>query len=349
MDAEIVPFDPKTASAEEWERFHTYRRLRHLETDPEDPDWSDGTVEAWLRRGQPHWESFRFAVLEPGRPSVQIGLLSLEMSRPGTPPHEMNRHLLSAGIELLRPYRRRGIGGTMLARAAEFAGAQGRTVVESWAEEDDGKACAAAIGAKVVQTRFENRLALDRVDWAMVEGWAAEGPVRSPSTELHWFRNAVPADAIEEYARAFTEVFNEQPFGESSFKGIVVTPEVFQDRAALNAEVGGTWLGAYTVEPGGEVSGLTEVFHVPDDATTLGQGLTGVRPKHTRRGLGKWLKAAMLLRVRQDFPQARTVRTGNATKNAAMLSINDRLGFLPHKRPVVVEIALDDLRAHLAR
>lgn len=348
MDPQIIPFDPKTASRDEWARFHAYRRLRHRETDPDDPDWDDATVEAWMVRGHPHWERAQFAVLEPGQPNVQIGEVSCEASRPGTPPHEMNKDMMTVGVELLRPYRRRGIGRAMLRQALEAVRARGRSVIESWAEEDEGKAVAQAIGARVVQNRYENRLLFDRVDWAMVERWVAEGPVRSPSTSFHWFRNAVPEDVIEEYARTFTEVFNQQPLGEGSFKGTVVTPEVFRDRAALNAEVHGTWLGAYTQEADGEVSGLTETFYVPDQPTFLGQGLTGVRTRHLRRGLGKWLKAAMLLRVRAEFPQVRVVRTGNATENEAMLSINNRLGFRPHKHPVIVEITVDALEAYLA-
>ncbi|TLZ53306.1 MAG: hypothetical protein E6K18_00545 [Methanobacteriota archaeon] len=348
MEIETVPFDPKTASREEWARFHAYRRLRHRETDADDPDWTDAAVEAWMRREHPHWQSFHIAILEPGRREVQIGEVTVDMSRPGSPPHEMNKHICDARIEILRPFRRRGIARALLPKVAEFADHHGRSVIDTWIEEGDGRAFADAIGVRVVQTRFENRLALDRVDWPMVERWVAEGPARSPTTTLRWFRDAVPEEIIEEYSRAFTEVFNEQPMGESSFRGIVTTPESFRERAALNADVHGSWLGAYTLEPDGEVSGLTEIFYVPDEPTMLGQGLTGVRPKHTRRGLGKWLKAAMLLRVRQEFPGARVVRTGNATKNPAMLSINNRLGFRPHKHPVIAEIELAALKAYLA-
>src|SRR5207249_7126345 len=131
-----------------------------------------------------------------------------------SPSHELNKHLLTAGLELLRPHRRRGMGRIILARSASFAEARGRTAIESWADEEDGKAFAAKIGAKIVQHRLENRLALDRVDWSMVDGWVAEGPRRNPATELRWFRNTVPEDIIDEYSRAFTEVFNQQPFGE---------------------------------------------------------------------------------------------------------------------------------------
>src|SRR3972149_4228108 len=84
-------------------------------------------------------------------------------------------------------HRWKGRGRSMLRTVVEVAEAHDRSVVESWVEEDEGKAAAKAIGARVVQTRYENRLSLDAVDWAMVGRWVAEGPVRSPSTALLWF------------------------------------------------------------------------------------------------------------------------------------------------------------------
>ncbi len=66
------------------------------------------------------------------------------------------------------------------------------------------------------------------------------------------------------------------------------------------------------------------------------------------RGLGKWSKAAMLLRVRKELPQVKTVITGNATTNATMVSINKRLGFKPHWEGIVAQIALEDLEAYLS-
>ncbi len=347
MDLAIVPFDPETASREEWRRFHAFRRARQAETDPEDPVLEDETIERMLRRRHPLWEVTRHAVLGPEDPKVQIGEVYFERSRPGSASHGTNAHLAWVGVDLLRAHRREGIGRRMLGEVVELARSHGRTVLQGWCEEEDGKAFAAAVGAKVVQKRRQNRLRLDDVDWAMVEAWAKEGPARAPGTKLRWFVNRIDDDVIEPYCRMYTGVFNQQPFDAAEHGEFVFTPEVFRDREARNAETGGRWLTAVTVEPNGDISGLTEMTHLPDTKWMIWQQLTGVRDDYRGRGLGKWLKAEMLLRVRREFPQVRVVATGNASSNAAMLSINERLGFRTHREPVIVEMTREALEGHL--
>lgn len=348
MDVSIVPFDPETAPREQWARYHAYRRLRHRETDPDDPTAEDATVEGWMRRPHPHWRSFRLAVLHPAPPHGMIGEIYFEMTRPGSPSHETNQHIAGVGIELLRRHRGAGLGRSLLPHLAAQAKEHGRTILQGWCEEPDGKAFAAAIGAKVVQARRQNRLDMERVDWPMVERWATEGPQRSPGTRLRWFVNRVDDDVLPAYCPLFTQAFNRQPFGDAAHGTFVFTPENFRDREARNADAGTTWITAISQEPEGALSGLTEITYSPDEETMLWQGLTGVGDAYLGRGLGKWLKAAMMLRVRKEFPAVRFVVTGNASSNQAMLSINERLGFRTHKEPVVVEMTLDALERCLA-
>ena len=87
-----------------------------------------------------------------------------------------------------------------------------------------------------------------------------------------------------------------------------------------------------TIEPDGKISGLTEIrFSEINTPELLNQALTGVKSIYRGRGLGKWLKALMLLYIRENLPQAKYFITGNAEHNAPMLSINDRLGFKPYR------------------
>ena len=86
-----------------------------------------------------------------------------------------------------------------------------------------------------------------------------------------------------------------------------------------------------TREKDGAISGLTELFRHQAIEHKGMQNLTGVQEKYRGRGLGKWLKAELLLRMKEKFPEWVYVATGNDETNAPMLSINERMGFKQFK------------------
>jgi len=77
----------------------------------------------------------------------------------------------------------------------------------------------------------------------------------------------------------------------------------------------------------GRCVGGTEVTFEPWDATFARQQNTAIDESHRGLGLAKWVKAAMLDRLRRERSEVERVRTSNAFSNAPMLAINDRLGF----------------------
>ncbi|MFQ5986527.1 MAG: hypothetical protein ACE5KQ_04145 [Thermoplasmata archaeon] len=348
MKIDIVPFEPTTASPEEWTRYHAYRRLRHQETDPDDPIIDAASVEALWKRPDPQVTTLRFAVLERGKPETQIGNLEFTVFREDGPSYEGNERLAQASIALLQPHRRHGFGKELLAKVTELTESHGKSRLIGSSDEQDGKAFAQALGAETALEGLENRLGLGGVDWGIVEGWAAEGPERSPTSTVHWFTNHIDDALLEDYCKFYTEVFNQQPFGQLDLNALVFDSENFRDREARIADVGGSWITALTTEEGGDISGMTEMFYLPDRETMIGQGLTGVKEKYRGRGIGKWLKAAMLLQVRDELPQVNVVQTGNATENEAMLSINRRLGFEMYKESENFQITLEAIQEYLA-
>lgn len=345
MTATIVEFDAATASHDAWAAYHRFRRIRHEEREPGDPILDDPTFEALLSRPDSMSDVCRFTALAPD--GEVIGWLEFEALKAGTPSYAQNPDLAWVGIEVVGPHRRGGIGSALLERAADLARRHRRSILGVWTEEPDGIDFLKRLDGRFVQRRRENRLDLERVDWAMVERWAEEGPSRSSGTLLRWFRDGVDDEIVTAFADVFTEVFNQQPFDEATFHGLTFTPHVLREHEARIRDAGGTLRTVMSQEPDGAISGLTETMYFPSRPTMIGQGLTGVRDRYRGRGLGKWLKAAMLLRMREEFPDVRIVTTGNASSNAAMLSINERLGFRMHKEAWIVELSLPTVERYL--
>jgi len=79
------------------------------------------------------------------------------------------------------------------------------------------------------------------------------------------------------------------------------------------------------------IAGMTDAAYMPFEPDRVCQFLTGTRMDCRGRGLAKWLKAAMLLFVRNAYPDVQRVITENASSNAGMPAISNRLSIKKHR------------------
>ncbi|MGB1286118.1 MAG: hypothetical protein ACPG7F_06260 [Aggregatilineales bacterium] len=100
-----------------------------------------------------------------------------------------------------------------------------------------------------------------------------------------------------------------------------------------------------TREPDGVISGMTDINYTPDRGHKIFQGLTGVQDHQRGRGLGKWLKANMLLYIRENYPDVEFIETDNAASNDAMLSISMRMGFEVYHHSVMYHLPVTALKS----
>ena len=349
MEIELRLFDPFEATDEEWKSFHQFRYKRYPEVYPGDPVTADEIVEQTLRfmREENHIETHTVHLKE--NPEEQIGLVRLSVLKESSPSYKDNSHICNIfTFSLLTPFRGKGIGRQLLSTVLEFAKKHKKSLIIGDASEADGKAFIKKIEAEEALSGLENRLDMTKLDWNMVEEWASEGPVRSPDSQIEFFQDC-PEEILEDYCSIYTEVANQAPLEELKEGDWVVTPEIRRQYEQHQKEVNVTWVTAITREPNGDISGLTEVLYRPSKDPLIFQDLTGVSKKYRGSGKGKWLKAIMLLDVRKRFPTVKTVVTGNATSNAPMLSINNRLGFKVHKEAIVAQIETEKLENYLRK
>src|SRR5437762_2363079 len=100
-------------------------------------------------------------------------------------------------------------------------------------------------------------------------------------------------------------------------------------------------------EPDGTISAMTDVSWAAYRRTLIEQQFTGVRPDARGRGLGKWIKAAMVLHIRELYPDAVWIATGNAGSNAPMLKFNRTMGFKAYRTRVDYQVNREQLAARI--
>ena len=286
--AEILPDDPPTPAAE------IAADLRHA------PSGED--IRLWLE-----WDGDRLA---------GAGQLLVEN-------RETNRHLAYAEIAVAPDHRRRGLGTALLdVVMAEARDRDRRFLFLTPAVGSAYAAFAAAAGGEVTLEEDLNRLRIADVDPALIDRW--DRPVEG--YELLHIDARCPDDLLEPFA-ALYGVMNDAPMADV-VEEAVVTPGEVRDKEAARAAAGmEKWCLVARHEATGELAGLTEIYFGPHRPWLAFQADTGVVRSHRGRGLGRWLKAAMLHRVADGRPEVTTIETWNAGTNAAMLAINRALGF----------------------
>jgi GNAT superfamily N-acetyltransferase len=334
--------DARTASREFWMRYHAYRRLRHAESHPGDPLMPDDLAEVEMKHENPFEIQYRYEIARDGHMLSDFFAATV---KPGSPGYESNKRFMWATGSVHPDHRRRGIGRTWISLTLELMERHGCTILTLDTHEESGRGFLEWLGAEGKSAGAENRLQLADVDWAMLRRWVEDGAAHSPSTTLEVYDGHLPEEMWEDYCPQFAALLNTMPWDDLDHGDITVTPAELADWYERLDEQGGTDFTMLTREADGSISGITDMSYAPYKPEFIEQGFTGVRADARGRGLGKWLKAAMLLHVREIYPQLRTVATGNASSNVPMLAINKKMGFKEHRAGNEYQISLDKLRA----
>ncbi|MFW9929936.1 MAG: GNAT family N-acetyltransferase, partial [Candidatus Thorarchaeota archaeon] len=327
---------------EEWQAYHVFRKIRYKEVYPDDPVNPDEMIETARKQEEKDDEGIIERYFVWNNDSKVVGSMYAGILTEKNPSYKGNEHICQFDISLLPEYRRKRFGTQLLKRVIDLADFHDKFSLLASTNEESGKAFLKKFGFPFALSNKQNRLVLNKVDWPMVQQWVDDGIKRNPSTNLLFF-NRIPDSIIESFAKIFTETGNQAPLGSLEISDMVLTPEVLRKREKDFQEVNRIPNIAVTVESDGDISGLTEILY-EEQTKILLQGLTGVRDKYRGRGLGKWIKAAMLLYVKEHYPEASFIKTGNAESNAPMLSINNRLGFTVFKESIMTQCKLEDLK-----
>ncbi len=218
-------------------------------------------------------------------------------------------------------HQNRGYGRALLERAEATASERGGERIFSWTEETRPRSMRFLDRAEyeVVERRWESTLDLSRCDLGgfqdAVERVVSSG-IRLMSVASF---SAERDDWKRDLHRLYTDVEQDVP---APFPIREVRFEDFKASSLGRRFVGD---GFFVALDGDELVGLTEpqpVDHLPN---AIEQNLTGVRSDYRGRGIAFALKAQSAIWAAQAGYTS--IWTQNAQSNAAMLAVNDRLGF----------------------
>ena len=344
MAYSIEAFNVFHASSEEWNELHTFRKEFHDEQVPERPFMDDKTYENVFqsRFGQKDTKS---ELLKIKNENEVLGIIRTDYELENSPSYKGNEQNMNFFISILHRGQKDEILLQALASVIKIAEHANRTHLTSFASLEYEKKYLDMVGAEKALVMRENRLYFKELDWEMIKNWIQEGEQKNPETQI-MIVEKVPDDIVEEYCKTLTFAGNQSPRDSLEGGDFVTTPEILkknEERAEIMKIKNHI---ALTVEKNGEVSGLTELSYYPQD-NILTQGLTAVLENYRGRDIAKWLKASLLVHIKDTY-NVEYINTINAESNNSMLSINTRLGYKKHDERINYQIKREKLKNYIA-
>lgn len=342
LTTEIHPFD-KNASRTEYAALNRHTNRMRRERLPDDrPIPLDETIQNL--QSLPSFVDVRlWAVWTPDRGEI-LALGELDLLQ-----METNRHLTQFDITVAPEYRRQGLGRQLLGFLAQAAQQDHRRVLVTVTYDriPGGAIFAERIGMRRGLETHTNQLRITDLDPDLLKGWLSRGQGNLAEFELGFWDGPFPDEQLQEIAE-LNDLMNDQPFGDLEINDMHMTREQLrQVEKNIFARGGQRWIFYVKDKGTGKFAGYTETVWNPNRPEILTQNMTGVFSQYRRRGLGRWLKAAMLDKVVKERPEVKYVRTGNADSNAAMLKINMELGFKPYMAETLWQVELQKVLDYL--
>lgn len=328
---EVTPFDLRSAPDERKLAVGQLLAAAFAFALPDDPPLLPHREAISLSHLGPDEQADHFVVWD-GAQALGWGSLSYDLKQ--------NTHAAHARLTVHPDHRHQGLGRALAQALRGVARREGRRLVtfSTSSTSPDAERFAAALGAGPALPMRQSRLDLTAVDSRLLQRWQVRP--QSDPYRLHVWRT-IPDDFLLRAADMMM-VMNTAPRGALEVDDWTITPEMIRAWDAMIEEGGELRLFMAAEDTrSGQLDGYTEVFWSPERAALVYQGATAVRPTARGLGLGKWLKAAMLERVRAQCPGARWIRTSNAHVNEAMLGINVALGFEPWATLTEWQLKLD--------
>jgi len=341
----VKVFIPLEATKKVLDKFADFEIERQLEVNPNDPPPPLELIKKSMLETSTEYDIFRWLVFSDT--DEIIGYAKLSYPNSTSPMYESNKLIADINITVKKEFRRQKIGSELLRILVVKAKELGKESFQTVTNLEAGKRFIEYFEGIVAADRSRNRLYYKDINWKKLKKWCEDGEEKSKGVRIETFQD-VPEKDIEEYVRIYTLTENQAPDYETGdYQGLKVSPESRRQYEEIHKKKGYTWITKITREEDGTISGLTEIFFNKYLPHMVEQEMTGVLPKFRGRGLGKWLKADMLLYIKENYPTIDFIETGNADNNAPMLAINNKMGYKKHISEFLMKLEIKKIDERL--
>lgn len=321
MGVDIEEIDTRTAPESLLRELHEYYIPMYAEELPDDPPIP-------FDRQAADWRNIR----ESERVPRWTLRLDGEIAAVGVALMELEHNLVNgyARIHVKPEHRGKGLARMLATPILDLLESDGRRRLSTYVKEGSPEEpLLEQMGLKRAYRERRSRLVVCKVDMTLMRLWIARAPERASDYDLLFLQPPFPEDVIEKYCDLQFQL-NTAPMEGYEQDDEVITPKMWRDieektkaaQTVLNTYIAvhlptGAFVGSTTVQ--------TDLLH-PHQGW---QWETVVHPDHRNKGLGRWLKAAMIERMAAEHPELAHIDTWNAGSNQPMLSINVAMGFKP--------------------
>lgn len=319
METTIERIDTTSAPETLLRELYDYYVLVEAEDMPGDPPTPLEMRVADWRHISGHYPVFRW-ILRDGD-----GIAAVAVATYST---EQNLENGFGRIHVHRDKRGRGHGRAVATPMLDWLEQEGRARFATWVkEDDDAETLLGRIGLDPVYREKRSRLNIGELDLDLMDLWIERAGERASEYELVYYQSPLPDDVVERFCE-MTYVMNTAPREDYQQDDEVLTPENWREMEsnAIDSKCQiHTLISVH--QPTGEFAGYTQIKTQDLQPDLAWQWDTGVDPDHRNKGLGRWLKAAMIRRVLASNPEVSRIDTFNAGSNEPMLNINIAMGF----------------------
>ena len=336
----IREFNPKSASEKEWQLFQQLFAPLWKEFHPEEPLFTVQDTKTLKSNFPDIWVKY-FLVATLGDKEEFVGFTELSFRKS----EEASAFI---HVQVAKEMRRRGIAKLLLSETLKFAERYERKVLtfSTMSSVPDGKEFARHLNMNLGLSSSFSKLEIKDVDMNMMKKWRSA--LDENEYEIGFWQYPYPENDIEEYVAIENDFYKSVPRDDLDYEPPQITAGELRQKMIVfkekNLEKPVVWVKHRKT---GKFAGFTDVIVILDRPFRIEQQSTVVLNKYRRNGIGRAVKAEMILKLVELYPEAEYLITINAESNRSMLNINREMGFKHHVTMDYWQIPLEQLKTYV--